>query len=331
MELNNSSNQKAFISVIVPMYNVYDVIDTLLNSLSSQTFKKIEIIFVDDCSSDGTVDKVSSWAENQVFSCNIIRHEKNKGVASARNSGLENATGDYIYFVDADDYIESDALERLYDTAISTGTDIVGCEWYLSFDRGERWINQPDIHNGIEMFIQFSSNTLRWNLWLWLIKRDLIATNNLRFLVGQNMGEDMMLMFKLCFVTTKVTIIHKPYYHYIQTNTASLTKNYHKAIPQITSNIEEISNFIRQQGRQDLLKHIDYLKLSVKLPFLISSNRSDYEIWQNWFPEANNAAKFREGLSIRTFALQYMAVNRQYWFLRLHAFATRLFYKLFYK
>ncbi len=113
----------ALISVIVPAYNVEDYLSECLDSLINQTFTDIEIICVNDGSVDSTLDIFNDYASRDER-INVISQE-NKGLSGARNTGLKQAKGKYIYFMDSDDYLEGDALEKMYDAAEQNSADIV--------------------------------------------------------------------------------------------------------------------------------------------------------------------------------------------------------------
>lgn len=122
------------------------------------------------------------------------------------------------------------------------------------------------------------------------------------------------------------------FYHYIQTNTGSLTKNYQKSIPQITSNIKEVEHYLTTLGRADLREYIYLLQLNVKLPFLISSKTNDYKIWLNWFPEANEYINRNTDSPFYTRMIQKAARSRQFWILKLYYWLIiRVIYGLVYK
>lgn len=114
---------QAKISVIVPVYNVDRFLDRCLISITGQTFKDLEIILVDDGSPDNSPQMCEEWAKKD----NRIRviHKENGGLGFARNSGMEIATGEFIAFVDSDDYIEFDMYEKLYQEAEESDSDIV--------------------------------------------------------------------------------------------------------------------------------------------------------------------------------------------------------------
>lgn len=135
-------NKKKVIAVIVPVFNAVSSLLICLNSLSNQTYRALELLFVDDASTDGSLELLYADAE---LLMTIIHPPVNCGVAATRNTTLKHATGDYIYYVDADDFIESYTLEYLLNEAEELGADVVGHGWYLSFGHNERYMRQPSI------------------------------------------------------------------------------------------------------------------------------------------------------------------------------------------
>ncbi len=111
------------VSVIIPVYNGEKYLDNCIKSVANQTYKNLEIIVIDDGSTDRTVDICEEWKEKD-HRVRVL-HKPNGGRGSARNAGLAMATGEYIHFVDADDWIEEDAIESLYKALIKNNSDIV--------------------------------------------------------------------------------------------------------------------------------------------------------------------------------------------------------------
>lgn len=322
-------------SVIVPMYNVGRIMKPCLDSLFSQTLTNFEIVFVNDCSADETIDYLRAYLAEQTrcdIQYKLVSHAVNRGVATARNTGLAYAEGEYIYYVDADDYIENDTLLNFYDVATTSNLDVVGCEWYLSFNETERHVPQADVTNGDELFGKMACGVVRWNLWLFFVKRALYKEYDIRFIENMNMGEDMMVMMKLALHTKTVKMLHRPYYHYIQTNTNSLTKNFRRHIDQVTTNVREVANYLKQIKREDMKQYLYQLQLSVKLPLLISANSAHYQFWREWFPESNDYIGDNPCISFRTKTLQYWAKWRLDWLLKLYFWLViKVVYGIIYK
>lgn len=312
-------DSKGWVSIIVPVYNAEAGVQRCLDSLERQTYRQLEVIFVNDCSTDGGMEVIERWASSadvNDFRIRTVNHMRNRGVAAARNTGLSYVTGEYIYYVDADDYIEPDTLEKMVEAAVQTGAEIVGCEWFLSFNKNERWMRQPDAACGLDLFTRMCYGVARWNLWLFLVKSELYRANGIRFIERQNMGEDMMVMMKLALHTDKVVMLHQPFYHYVQTNLNSLTKSWSAEYRrQVTSNVEELERYLLAAGRNEFRVEMACLKLNIKLPLLVTGRRADYEIWQKWFPEADSYIGCNKEIAWRTRMLQQAA--SRHWFLPL--------------
>jgi glycosyltransferase involved in cell wall biosynthesis len=120
------------ISIIVPVYNVNVYLDKCLQSLISQTYTNIEIIVIDDGSTDGSENKCDNW-KNKDPRIKVI-HKSNAGLGMARNTGIEIASGDYIVFIDSDDFISSTAIEILYLAKLNYEADTIFCGWYRYFN-----------------------------------------------------------------------------------------------------------------------------------------------------------------------------------------------------
>ena len=324
------------ISVVIPMYNVEKVMSRCVQSLFEQTLRDFEVIFVDDCSKDNTLDELSHQLKKykrEDIEVKIISHEQNGGVAVARNTGLDNATGEYIYYVDADDYCDKDTLEVMYSKAKSEDLDVVGCEWMLTFASNARHMVQSDVSTGPEAFEKMCYGVMRWNLWLFMVKRSLYESETFRFIPGANMGEDLMVMMKLLLNARKVSVIHRPLYHYIQTNSNAMTKNFSAYRHQVTENVEEIERYLEQNGLTGKYSfHINQLKLNLKLPLIISDKKTDYELWQNWFPESNRFAGENLEQPFRTRFIQKMAARKRYTMLIIYYWAViKVVYGIIYR
>lgn len=307
------------ISIIIPVYNAGSTLSLSLDSVLGQTYRDFEICFVDDCSTDDTPSIIASFQETSGIPCRIIRQEKNKGVASARNRGLDEAQGEFLAFVDADDRMEPNTLE-LAAAMIREDTDIIGWDWTLGFEKSGRHMRQADYKTPLDALRNLTGGTMRWNLWLFLIRRDFVVKHGLRFIDGANMGEDMMFMMKAFSHAREVVQIHEPLYRYNAVNTSSISRQFSEIRrKEIETNIREAEQALQQSVYADQLGHaIEYLKLFLKLPLLISAERSDYETWYNWFPEANAYAMENKALPLRTRILQGMAAKRLWWGVKMY-------------
>ncbi|TYR36526.1 glycosyltransferase family 2 protein [Sphingobacterium phlebotomi] len=328
----------SYVSIIIPVYNAADTLHTCLAALEKQSYDYLELIFVNDCSQDASLhviedfEKAMGHRDNLVIK--VINHEANQGVAAARNSGLEHAGGDYIYYVDADDRLDENAIELAIHEAERTGADIIGFDWYLAFAKKERLMRQPYFSTPHGAITQMLNGRMRWNLWLFLVKRSLYEKNRIRFIPKMNMGEDMMVMFKLFSLAERVSYLPLALYHYGQLNPASLTKVYSdKHIQEVTENIKEVERFFLTGVHAEYVgEKLGLLKLNIKLPLLISNQNNRYQKWCTWFPEVNKYAWRNNVQSLRIRLIQWGAWRKQFWMIKLHYYLIiRMVYGVLYK
>lgn len=304
------------VSVIIPVYNAEKTLENSLRGLRMQSFRDFEVVFVNDCSSDSSLSVMQKFKIESGIPCKIVSQPQNGGVAAARNRGLGEAEGEYLAFVDADDSISNTALE----VAVSNcgDADIVGWDWTLGFEKNGRYMRQGDYSSPLEALKNLMGGTMRWNLWLFMIKRSLVMVNGIRFISGANMGEDMQFMIKAFCKADKVVQIHESLYNYNAVSETSLSRQFsEKRRSEIETNVTEVSKVVEGSDYSSSLSgYIDYLKLYLKLPLLISSSKSDYEVWFHWFNESNGSAFSNKSLPLRTRCLQLAASHRLWAFVK---------------
>lgn len=300
------------VSLIMPVYNAESTLPDSLPCIREQTFRDFEVVFVDDCSTDGTAALLETFREESGLPCQIIRQARNGGVAAARNRALDAAKGDYLAFLDADDRMAPEALERAVRAADASGADIVGWDWTLGFEKNGRTMRQADYDTPLQALRNLTGGTMRWNLWLFLIRRRLLDDNGIRFLDGANMGEDMMLMLRAFDRAGQVVQLHEALYRYNAVNTASISRQFSEERRQeITRNLEEAGrHLLSGPHAEEMTRRMPALKLFLKRPLLISPDRNDYETWYRWFPEANALATKERTLPLRLRLLQGLAARR---------------------
>jgi glycosyltransferase involved in cell wall biosynthesis len=324
------------ITIIIPVYNAAEHIESCFTSLLEQTLTDIEYIFVNDCSSDASLlvlTQKRALYPNRKDNIVILNHDINKGVA-AGNTGLEHATGEYIAFVDADDWIEKDMMEKMHRKASDESADIVGCHWYLSFPKGgERKMLQPMPQTTEECIGSMLDGKMKWNLWIFMAKKSLYRDNGIQFIPGLNIGEDMMVVVKLMGVAKKITFVDEALYHYVKINGNSLTQQMPEShIPEIEGNLREVELFLKSLYGRVFNLQIQFLKLNLKLPLLISSSTKSYLRWLHWFSESNQYIGQNKNCSPRTKLVQKAALHRQFWFVRLYYYLViKVVYGIIYR
>lgn len=211
------------ISVIIPVFNIEDYIDTCVSSLSSQVFNHLEIILVNDGSKDGSLQKLHQWKEKD-DRIKIIDKE-NGGLSSARNAGFESATGDYILYVDGDDWLAGNAIETITKYLNTHGEiDMLCFDYYAYYDDNHKKLisfNAPsEILDGLSFF---KKSTFKMTAWSKVYRRSFLETVNLKFLEGR-LHEDLSYTIPLCLCAKRVGHINKPLYYYRQNRDGSIMK-----------------------------------------------------------------------------------------------------------
>ena len=216
------------VSVLVPIYNVSFYIERCAHSLFGQTFKEIEFIFVDDCTPDDSIEKLTSILAlypERTHSVKIIKHETNKGISAARQTAFDLASCDYLLAMDSDDYIEPDMIELLYKKAVETDADMVYCSYFSEFGNNKTILSKNDFVDDklglLDKAIQGHSS-----YWNKLIARKIIVDNNIRTLDGIDHGDDLSVIAKIIYHSQKFSFVEKPLYHYVQYNVNSTTKKF---------------------------------------------------------------------------------------------------------
>lgn len=323
------------VSVIIPIFRVEKFIERCAFSLFEQTLDSIEYIFVDDTTPDKSIEILTDVLERypqRKPQVTILRHDVNKGLPAARNSGLSVAGGEYVFHCDSDDYLESNALEQMLNVAEKTDSDIVWCDYYLSFSMNERIMVQPNYSNSQEAIKGMLSGTMKYNVWNKLAKRRLYVDNSISFPAGHSMGEDMT-MIKLFAHAKKVAYINAPLYHYIRLNTDAMTQSYsERKIADIEFNVAQTLDYLLKNCKFDLTQELAFFKLSTKLPLLISDKMCNYRIWNELYPETNKYILKNKKQSVRIRVLQWFASKKVYSFVKMYnIILNKLIYGLLYK
>ena len=315
------------VSVIVPVYKVESFIGRCIRSLMEQTLRETEFIIVDDCSPDDSISIAMDIIKDypgRMEQVRLIRHEMNKGLPAARNSGMAVAGGEYVFHCDSDDFVEPEMLERLYMAAKKADADIVWCDWYLSFGQNERYMKQPSYAAPLDALKGMLSGAMKYNVWNKLVRRRLYTDNRILFPAGYGMGEDMT-MIRLFTCAQKAAYVPEGFYHYVKLNSGAFSNTYsERHLNELRYNVDETLAFLRDRFGKDLETDMAFFKLDVKYPFLITDDKRKYTLWETWYPEANEYISQNKNVSFRRRVLQLLADKKMFW-------AVCLYYKLVHK
>lgn len=273
-------NDNPLVSIIIPIYNVEKYLVECIESVINQTYTNIEILCIDDYGSDGSMGIIQNYAkkDNRI---KILHHNHNKGLAPARNTGLDNAKGKYIFFLDSDDFIEKNVIELLVKKIIKTNSDIAisktntfSQDANLSKNRVKEvseYLDYTPIDEfevSIENF-DYSIMEISCVSWGKLYSYDFIAKNNLRFVNENIIHEDNGFYLKILSNFPKITMIE------------NISVNYRLREKSITSEIEKSNNIKKKNNnmKKSLLDAISYIrkthdkKLAKKLVKSITSSK----------------------------------------------------------
>ena len=218
--------EDGLISVIVPIYKVEEYLDRCVESLVNQTYKNLEIILVDDGSPDGCPHKCEDWARKD--SRIKVIHKENGGLSDARNAGMNIATGEFISFIDSDDYIASDFFATLLAAMEKENSDIVECSVVKFYEDGkfEKYsdnlaVTTSQTESALSGLI--AENPFHQHVWNKLYKVDCLK--GILFPVGK-LNEDEFWTYQVFGRAKKVSKINKTMYYYFQRSSSIMGENY---------------------------------------------------------------------------------------------------------
>lgn len=319
------------ISVVIPVYRVENYIQRCVRSLMEQTYQDVEFLFVDDASGDRSMDIVRDVVSAYSRDVRFLAHEENKGLPSARNTGLRAASGEFIYHCDSDDWLEPTMLEKMAVAAKANDADFVYCDFFLSFAGNERYMPTPDYGSSMEALEKgFLAGQMKYNVWNKLVRRSLYMDNGICSPEEHCKGGEDLMMVKILRMSRRCARVPEALYHYNRANENAITKTRSKRhFDDIKANADDAIAFLHAHP----IPHPEFLelfKLNLKLPFLLVGDTLHIQLWKDWYPESNAYIKQNTWLPARTILIQKWADKG--WFLpvRLYAWAVRMFYRLKY-
>lgn len=197
------------VSVIVPVYNVEKYLERCLNSLVNQTLENIEIIIVNDGTKDNSEEIIKKFMEKYPQKIVYLKKE-NGGLSDARNYGIPYAKGEYIAFLDSDDYVEKDIYKEMYELAKKENSDMVECDFLWKYPNKVRE-DIGQVYKGKKEMLE----KVRVVAWNKLIRKSILEKTQIQFPKGLRY-EDVEFTYKLIPHLNKVSFLKKPYIHYIQ-------------------------------------------------------------------------------------------------------------------
>lgn len=248
---------KIKVSVIVPVYNVEKFIDKCLNSLVKQSLKEIEIIVVNDGSPDNSQKIIDKYVKKYPEKVQSFIKE-NGGQGSARNYGLKKATGEYIGYVDSDDFVEKDMYKKLYNKAKENNYDIVVC--------GNYNVSEDYQNKNIDAFINNYNTDLeniffgKMAVWNKIYKRDILIKNKLEF-KEKVWYEDLAFTLKAIMNSNTFAFIDEPLYDYLIREGSTMNNSNVKRNLEILEAFNDILSYIQHNKKEEYFSKIEFLAI----------------------------------------------------------------------
>ncbi len=310
-----SSNVKYKISVIVPIYNAEKYLEQCIQSIIDQTMDGIEIILVNDGSTDGSL-KIAKEFEKKHDNIKVIS-QKNMGVIEARINGYKNTTGEYIGWVDADDFIEKEMYEKMYQKVIETNAEVAICNYKFYPYQPNKKVKWYNNYKGKVDYKFISRNSLQWNK---IIKKELLEKVNLVNLL-KKIGESAYTI--VLINTDKIVTIDEELYNY-RVGHSSLSTNY-KNYKWYEENIIKAKNKLNMikgtKLEEEWKEYFEYLVFyNLLLMLIIAINNNKKQLWKKYKKEIKNYEKnkyIKESLTkdygkLKTFVLLEIIIKHYY-------------------
>lgn len=263
------------VSIIIPIFNVRQYIIACLESVEVQTYKDYEVILVDDCGTDGSMAIVEEYLNkkrlqftvNSLHDCintpkwRIIKHDRNRGLSAARNTGTRVAKGEYIYYLDSDDTITPNCLEKLVSEAERTEAELVVGNISILNDQGscQGLKLKMNHHSGKNCVLSDNDNIFHSYLndifymmaWNKLIRRDFLENHHLSFVEGL-IHEDQAWSFSVACVAKKIALVYEDTYNYlVRENSIQTCKDYSKHYNAFCTLLQYYADEATKYGKAD--------------------------------------------------------------------------------
>lgn len=255
------------VSIIVPVYGAEHSIERCARSIFEQTYSNLEIIYINDCTPDRSIDKLESVLlhyPSRISQTRIINFEKNRGVASGRKLGLSLSMGKYTIQFDSDDYVEIDMLERMVQIAEMENAEVTICDYWLEYNHTRKQVHvNPSLIPHV-CLSKILSGEMHSSLCNKLIRKSLYTNNSIDFIEGLNMREDLSVVYRLLYFAKGIAYISEPFYHYVQNNPKSYTAKKMSVAHQNNAIflIKEMNNFFSVHSVSPLLHRAYFQFLS---------------------------------------------------------------------
>ena len=271
------------VSVIIPAYNIEKYIARCLTSLTKQTLKDIEIIVVNDGSTDNTLNVIREISSKDKR-IKII-DKQNQGSIEARKSGMQIANGEYLLFVDGDDWLELDTIEKLYNNSKFNKSDIVLYNGYFSFDNHKKKLNTFKSEINENSIKDLLLDNICAGLAFKMIKHEYIKLNNITFVNNISYAEDLATSISLFLFNPKISYVDEYLYNYYQRED-SITK----IVTDKTLEVDVALKFIYTK----LKEHDMYEIYKEEYEYMVYNHIMEYQLLEKYYKYRNLGKKLQQ-------------------------------------
>lgn len=250
-DLNAIQDEKVKISIIVPVYKTEQYLSRCVESILGQTYSNLEILLVDDGSPDRCPEMCDTFAE-QDQRVKVI-HKQNGGLSDARNAGIEAATGDYLLFIDSDDYVSADMVQLLLYAACKEHAEVAACSYFITQQNGKSvYSPKPDsymVFTPEEAVADAFSSPSYCGITAWnkMFSAQLFRDLNIRFPVGK-IHEDTFTIYQILFQASKIVFIDRPLYYYVQTPNSIMRSEFDRRHLDVYEALGQAKEFAKKNG-----------------------------------------------------------------------------------
>ena len=219
----------------------------------------------------------------------------------------------------------------MYTAASEADADIAYCDFFLSFESGERYMSNPEYSTGRDLLLKgFLAGTTKYNVWNKIARRSLYEKAGVLFPSGHSMGEDMTMII-LASKADKVAYVSEALYHYVKLNMNAFSNTFsQRHLDDIRFNSGRVFDYLEKEDVPE--EYLSFFKLNLKLPFLLSGDKSQYGLWKEWFPEADKYVMANKLLPLRTRLVQWFASKRMFFMVDLYqTLVNKVYYGLKYR
>lgn len=300
-------NEKVLVSVIVPVYNIQDYLKKCVDSILNQDFENIEIIIVNDGSTDNSFNIINSnYSGNDKIR---IINQENQGLSCSRNNGLKEAIGRYVAFIDGDDWIESNMIREMYCKAIKEDADVVCCR--LQYEKGDnRFVSGRDyttdlIENKDLLFNVFYGRNIQTSAAIKLYRREWLIDNNI-FFKPKAINEDAIFIVRVAYYANKIALINKPFYHAIERSN-SISRSFSWTIVEhLLFALDDQKDFLQKKQVYDNYVEV-YNSYRLKSLTYILFQAAQYLSYNSYVEIRNNLEKRNERINLSINSIKYLS------------------------